>query len=225
MAKLKLEIGETYNVALKFAKGKFYESTIPGLDGSLMFTLQDGDVIFLPETADEMFAERNIGAGEPFSIARKKTKQKGEYFEIHKLSDAQEPALDPSRYPDEQGRVTTLETKLVASIDQAQQRKTANPSKLPPPVAAPVVQKTPQQQSNATTAGATRASSEMGGAMIAAIDALAIAAEYATARGLTLEINADVVCRVAATVYNKFCKSPLYPERGAAAAGGGSWRQ
>jgi len=194
MAKLTLEIGKTYTVALKYSKGKFYESTFPGQDGSLMYSLQSGDVVFLPENADELFAERNIGAGEPFTIARKKTKQKGEYFEIHKLSDASEPQLDPSRYPDEQGRMTTLETKLVASIAREQQRK-ATPVKVLRPAAAPVA------QPHANAAGTTRASSAMASAMIAAFDAGRLFEQYAASKGVVVTCGMGDFRAIAATIY------------------------
>ena len=242
MPKLKLELGQTYELALKYAKGKFYESTIPGLEGSLMYSLTSGDVIFLPESADEMFANAYIGAQESFSICRRKTKQKGEFYEVHKLSDAAEPDLDPTRYPDQNGDVaprstpaeSKIERDLAESLRQAQQRK-GTLSKVSPSAAATtrtagVLPSAPHSNNPIAMVPApaqgTRASNVMAGALCAAVDAALIARDYAAAKGLVVTLDFEALQKLAATMYIQACKDPLFTERAAAgASGGAAWRQ
>ena len=113
-----------------------------------------------------MFANANIGARDPFKICLRKSREGGRYYEVKKLSDAQEPALDPRRYPDEQGNVTpfdalptAMERKLEASIAEVQQRK-ALPFKVAPSAAPQSGAMTaPPRQANSTPpAGGTHAS-------------------------------------------------------------------
>src|ERR1019366_3272318 len=197
-----------------------------------------GDVVFLPESSDEMFAAAHIGANEPFSICRRKTKQKGEFFEVHKLSDAQEPALDPRRYPDESGSFdslptainsTPIERKLEASITQAQQRK-ANPSQVAPSAAMQSGAMTaPPRQSNSTAPGQTLASSMMASAMIAGFDACCLFEQYAKSKGIVSTFGPQDYRAVANTIYIQECETARQrsnahvPDAGASA--GASWRQ
>src|ERR1700676_4958554 len=117
--KLKLEInGKPVECALTYAKAMVGQSKIPGKGAWFLYTLASGQVLFIDEDdcpdPDRMFADANIRAGEAFTISLRKTKTGARYYEVKAL--ASEPQLDPSRYPDENGRVTALETKLVASI-------------------------------------------------------------------------------------------------------------
>lgn len=236
VAILKLQLDQPVEAALKFAKGKFYESKFPGQEGQLMYSLTSGECVFLPESCDEMFAAASISAHEPFVMCLRKTRAGAKFVEVQKLSDASEPALDPRRYPDAAGAFeapTKLESQLAASITHEQQRKTSS-SKVTPPVAAvatatqtrkpqptnPIVQIPPPSQP-----GQTRASNVMASALIAAIDATCLATQYAASKGLMVTFAAEDVRAIAATIFIQAAKDPLFAERGAGAGGAQSWRQ
>lgn len=90
MAKVKLEVNTPLEGALKYAlPGKHYDSTIPGKQGAVMYTLMSGDVFFLDEDVcdepDRLFADAGIRAGTPFSLTvRKRNGQR--FYELHNLA-------------------------------------------------------------------------------------------------------------------------------------------
>lgn len=57
------------------------------------------------------------------------------------------------------------------------------------------------------------ASSVMGAALIAAIDAASQAEKYAASRGITLEFGPEDLRAIANTLYIQACKDPLFQER------------
>jgi hypothetical protein len=242
MGKIKLELNTPIEGALKYAPpGRRYDSTIPGKQGSVMYSLQSGECFFLDEDVcdepDRMFKDAGIGAGDPFRLTvRKRNGQR--YYELKKLSDAAEPALDPRRYPDENGAFdglptslpsSKLEQDLQASVDQAKAQR-ATPSKNGP--AAPVSRTV---NTNATTAGQhsnaiavprgqTVSSSLMGAALISAIDACQIGAAYGRSKGLDIQFCEGDYRAIAATIYIQACKDPVFVER-TTAAGARQWQQ
>lgn len=211
MAILKLQLNVPVEASLKFAKGKPFESKFPGNEGQLMYTLTSGECVFLPLEADEIFASRHIGVNEPFVMCMRKTSRGAKYLEVHKLSDAaepDEPQLDPTRYPDENGNVarpSKLERDLTASIQQAQQRKAASSSKSTPPSAGTASTQGPTPQNNpiaiVPAPEKPRAGSLMASALVAAVDAIAIAQEYAKSKDMAITFNAEDVRAIAATLY------------------------
>ncbi len=225
MAILKLQLDEPVEVALKFAKGKFYESKFPGQDGQLMYSLTSGECVFLPESTDELFAGKGIGANEPIVLCLRKTRAGAKFLEVHKMSDAEEPAapaLDPRRYPDAAGAFESnlkaalapskLESQLAASITQQQQRK-ALASKLTPPVTAVTNTTEPPSINPIAIVPKPKAGSLMASALVAAIDACIIAQEYATSRGLAVTFAAEDLRAIAATLYIQHAKDPQYAQR------------
>lgn len=238
MDKLKLEFNRPAEAALKFAKGKRGESTIPGKGDWFMFSLVSGQVLFIDsddcQDPDEMFAAANIGARDPFTITLRKSRQGARYLEVHALADAQEPALDPARYPDAAGTFeapSRLEAQLAASIPYAQQRKAATPSKITPSAAvatnaAPTRVATPTPiNATAQAQQGTRASNAMAGALIASVDAALIAQAYAADLGFQLHFSPEDVRAIAATIFIQASKDPGFLASGSGASGGATWRQ
>jgi hypothetical protein len=204
---LKLQLDKPVEACLKYGKGKYYESRFPGQEGQLMYSLTSGECVFLPEDMDEQFAAKHIGAQDPFVICLRKTRSGAKFYEVHKLSDAVEPE-PPSK----------LERDLAASVAHVQrQRETANPSKSSPSpaVAASGGPTNPPVNGIAVVPDRPRGGSLMASALVAAVDALLIAQDYATAKGLTM-FSAEDVRAVANTLYIQHSKDPQY----ARAAGG-----
>jgi hypothetical protein len=257
MAILKLEVNKPIEAMLKFAAGRFQaaKNRWPGDDASILYTFTGGDIwartgeaeakIYLPIESDQVFADQNIAVGDMFRITKKKTAAKGDYIEVRKLSDSAEPAaaLDPRRYPDENGNVTRaafdalptaidatpLERKLTTSINQAQQRKAISSTSAPSAAAAtdPRVSETPVQHANGTAPATTgtRAGNVMASALVAAIDACLIARDYAAAKGLPVAFGAEDIRAVANTLYIQACKDPQFLQAAGANPGGQPWRQ
>jgi hypothetical protein len=213
MAILKLQLDKPVEACLKYAKGKFYDSKFPGQDGQLMYSLTSGKCVFLPDTMDETFASKNIGADVPFVICMRKTRAGAKFYQVERLSDAAEPEtpFDPP---------SKLESMLAASLAHEQQRKAAvTPSKssLPPVAAteAPISQ-APQQINPIAIVPAPerpRAGSLMASAMVAAVDACIIAQEYAQSKGLALAFGHEDIRAIAATLYIQHSKDPQYAQR------------
>ena len=210
MAKIKFELDKPVTAALAYAKGLFGESKFP--DGDFYtFTLTSGDVMFIDlkrcEDPNKLFESKNIGARDPFVICLRKTRAGGRYFEVHKLSEAQEEpaALDPARYPDNAGAFippSKLESDLVASL--AEQQRKALASKLTPSV--PAVESITKQLPNPIALVPAAPVSLMSKAMVAAIDSAIVAQQYATSKGLLLCFAAEDIRAIAATLYIQHSK-------------------
>jgi hypothetical protein len=214
MDKLKLELNKPAEGALKFAKAKRGESKIPGKGDWFMYSLVSGEVLFIDsddcQDPDEMFASANIEAHAPFTICLRKSRQGARYLEVKALSDAQEPALEPRRYPDEQGNVqptpSKLESQLAASIDQVQRRKAVTPQCAPSVAAKGAMSTPPQPQQPNRTTLPTVASSTMASAMIAAFDACRLFEQYAASKGVVATFGPQDYRAVANTIYMAACE-------------------
>jgi hypothetical protein len=220
MPKISIELNKPIEGALAYDKGKFGESKYPGGD-YYTYTLVSGDVMFLEQRIcdepDELFRENGVGQGDPFRLTLRKSRTGGKYYEVHRLTPLPEPEPEPSQ----------LERQLTASIEQhVQDKRQAQPAKVAPTATAGINQQH-QRQSNPTPApthvGQTRASAAMAAAMVCAIDALAIAQQYASSRGIHISFGPEDIRTTAATIYIQACKDPLFMER--TAAGGAEWRQ
>lgn len=82
----------------------------------------------------------------------------------------------------------------------------------------PDAQPAPKPPQTASSSHQTRASSIMGAALIAAIDAAALARQYAESKGLAVEFGPEDLRAIANTIYIQACKDPLFQERTSAAA-------
>ncbi len=90
-----------------------------------------------------------------------------------------------------------------------------------PPASAPIDVVVPERRGMATAqyaVGHTRASSDMGAALIAAIDAATLAQQYAQSKGIALEFATEDLRCIANTLYIAATKDPLLGERLAAQA-------
>jgi hypothetical protein len=224
MEKLKLVLNKPAEAALKFAKARRGDSTIPGKGEWFMYSLCSGEVLFIDsddcQDPDEMFAAAGIGARDPFTITLKKSTAGGRYLQVKRLGDAQEPAETPTRLESqltasikyqEQIKQAAFEAKLSADLAQLAQRE---PTTKPIPVASSAIA-TPNPI--ALVPERPRAGSLMASALVAAIDAVVIARDYGAAKGLTLEFFGEDVRAIAATLYIAHSKEPRYSN----AAGGG----
>lgn len=203
MAIIKLQLNEPLEGVLKYARGKHYDSQF-GREGRTMYSLESGDVIFIDEgicdDPDALFHNANVGVGVRFRLTLRK--RGGKYYEVRRL-DAAAPAPEKSK----------LERDLEASIWQAQQQRAtvATSEKVDPSPATSAAQEansrkeTPSQQSSHPIAivppAKPRAGSLMASALVASIDAVLIAQEYATAKGLAVTFGPEQVQRIAATLY------------------------
>jgi hypothetical protein len=227
MAKIKLELDRPIQGATKFAKGKFFGSQYPDGD-STMYGLASGDVIFVEhkhcQEPDELFASKQIGANEPFEICLRKSRSGAKYYEVKRLSEAAEPALDPARYPDAAGGFASkLERDLAASVAHVQQQRKAavTPSKIAPSSVAATtagvgVVPNASQHVNpiALVPERPRAGSLMSSAMVAAVDAVIIAQAYAASKGLAIAFGPEDIRAIAATLYIQHGKdNPGFAQR------------
>lgn len=212
MAILKLQVDDPIEGVLKYSKGKFYESNY-GKAGRMMYSLQSDDVMFLDidvcDEPDMLFANVGVGVGDPFRLTLRKRMRGARFYEVRRLSEAAEPAQEPSQ----------IERELNASLNHyRQQRAASTPSKATPPAAAKAGATPrplePTQQVNpiaiVPAPERPRAGSLMASALVASIDAVIIAQEYAAAKSLPLVFGPEDVRAIAATLYIQHGKDSQY---------------
>lgn len=73
MAILKLNTNQTYEIALKFNTGKPVKSRF---GAQMMFSLTDGNILYLPDDVGESIASLNLSPQEPFLLTRESTANK-----------------------------------------------------------------------------------------------------------------------------------------------------
>jgi len=225
MAKIRFEPNLPVEVALKFADGKRSPTKLRDESGNvrtdvpdeMFYTLCGDDTMYVPLHVADKITALGIRKMELFSIC-KTVRNKVTKWEVERVGDTATAALPPTRAandPDDgppnnfDGLPTAidstpLERQLTTSINQ--QRK-ANSSKETPSAVAtePAPVKAPTQPPN-SNAGHTQASLAMAASMIAAIDAVQMAEQYAIAKGipvkpLVVEFLAEDLRAVAATIY------------------------
>jgi hypothetical protein len=196
---VKLNLNQPVVMALKRTDGKFFESKFPGREGSVMYSvvLADGseEKLFVPEGCSEAF--RGLRPMEVFRITQRKTQSGEVYYEVN-TSAAKTNGHAAQPQPE---APTPLESTLAASIAHVQAQKAATSATSTAPA--------PEQSKSSNMAADLVAAS-----LIAAIDGLLTAMEYARSKGietsLDLEFNAEDVRCLAATTYIQASKSPLY---------------
>ena len=206
MAIVRFEPNVPVECALKYDGGKRVTSKIPGAKDQMMYTICGGDVLYVPLEVGEQIDKLGIRREELMSICRRQ--QNGvTRWTVERLSDAAEPQ--------------DLAPALEKSIEHVQREQRATTSKSQPAAAPSATQMSGDQPHNLTVASKLVAS-----ALIAAIDGLIVAAEYAKKRGikvsLDLDFNAEDVRCLASTTYIQACKSPLF-EPEPKANGGTAW--
>jgi len=237
MAVLRFDPNAALEVALKYDGGKQVKSRIPDAPDQMMYTVCGDDTIYVPLHVGEQIEKLGIKKMELFSIC-KTVKQNVTRWEVKRLSEAAEPA-PPARNGDTFERLATaidatpLARQLTNSINNVREQKAQRASSLQDSPAAPQssTQQTSTQQPNVTPPlqGHTRASSVMAAALIAGIDAMITAEQYAVSKGipvkpLSVEFLAEDIRCIANTLYIQACKDPLFSER-MNQGGASQWRQ
>lgn len=170
-------------VALEYAEGKLTPSK-NGWADQYQWTLTENRICWVDAEAEDKRKALGIGKGEQFVVCKRRigTVKK---WEVERIAEE-----------------TTLAGSLRASLALIE-RRAENSER--PGVTAPAVpmQSTHLGQAQATTGG-TRSGKVMAGAMVAAIDALETAREYAAAKGI--EPDWDIVARVSATLFIQYSK-------------------
>lgn len=72
MAILKITTNQTYELALKYKSGLPSKSRFNGAP-QLMFTLSDGQILYLPEAVAKSISELNLAPQEPFLLTKNST--------------------------------------------------------------------------------------------------------------------------------------------------------
>jgi len=237
MAVLRFDPNAALEVALKYDGGKRVQSRISDAPDQMMYTVCGDDTIYVPLHVGEQIEKLGIKKMELFSIC-KTVKQNVTRWEVKRLSEAAEPPAPPAKKGDTFERLPTAidatptERKLTQSINNVREQKAQRASSLQDSPAAPAsTQHTSAQQPNVTPPlqGHTRASSVMAAALIAGIDAMITAEQYAISKGipvkpLSVEFLAEDIRCIAATLYIQACKDPLFSER-MNQGGASQWRQ
>jgi hypothetical protein len=225
----------------------------PGDDDQILCTLGGGNVaqftedgsteakVYLPAECGQIFTDQGIGLNELFRIQFRKTAAGAEYYDVRKLSDASEPALDPRRYPDENGQVTPfdalptsidstpIERKLTTSINQVNQRKAERALETPARPQSTQQSSTPQSTPNTSNVSApiahTVISRIMASALCASIDATQEAERYAHSKGMELEFDSEDIRAISNTIFIQLSKDPAFVSAQKTNGGAQPWRQ
>ena len=221
MAVIKFDPNVPVEVALKYDSGRRVESrkTFTDTDGKetrlpdqMLYTVCGDDTMYLPLHIGEMIDRLGIKKLELVSIC-KRVKGKATKWEVKRVGDTQTEAIPPNNFDQLPTSIdaTPIERQPTNSVNQVQQRKAVTPSKSSPPAAtpAPIAQGTTHDRPIA--AGHTHASLTMAASYIAIIDAMKLAEQYATSKGipvkpLVIEFLAEDVRAGAATIYIQACK-------------------
>lgn len=185
MAITRFETNIPQEIALKYATGK----EVDGQFGpQLMFSLADGNAMYVPPIVGDLIADAGIGAGELFRLTKREIRVAGQKkpttkWLIERLSDADdEDAAEPEPAPASQRQPAPTSGTGAAAA-----------AKLP---ATPAVMPRQTQQ--------TSYSNIMTRALCAAVDAASEASKYAEGKGFSMELNAEDVRAMAISMFIEF---------------------
>lgn len=187
---IRFETNVPQEVALKYAGGKEVEGRF---GPQVLYMTTDGNTMyFAPVVADKIDA-LNVKPGERIQICKREVKN---------------------------GRKNGIEWAITRVDPPANGNGVALQNSPAPaqPVASQPMSKEPKQQTNGNASPEivhTQTSQAMTGCLIAAIDALRTAQQYAEAKGLSFQFNEDEVVRTASTLYIQHCRLIEQRMRGA----------
>lgn len=213
MAKIKLELDQTLEAALKYPNGLHYDSDYPDKRGRTMFSTVAGDSFYIDENyCDEpnrLFSDAGISKGQPFRLTmRKRNGQR--YYELTKTSAAPpaQPQWTTFNAPQNEAP-SPLESQLQASISHVQQQKRAQQ------------QPEPSQVFN----GRPNAGTLMELSLMTAVDVCLKTQAYAESMGAEIVFDAEAIQKIGVTFYMDARKDPLFDLRQPVNGGAQPWRQ
>lgn len=213
MAKIKLELDQTLEAALKYPNGLHYDSDYPDKRGRTMFSTVAGDSFYIDENyCDEpnrLFSDAGISKGQPFRLTmRKRNGQR--YYELTKPSAAPpaQPQWTTFNAP-QPAAPSKLESQLEASIHHVEAKKRA------------------QQQPTQSEVFSSRpnAATLMEIAMMTAVDTCLKTQAYAHSLGAEIEFDGEAIQKIGVTFYMDARKDPLFDLRQPVNGGAQPWRQ
>jgi hypothetical protein len=201
--KITFDVNIPQSVALKYADGKRVESRYN--DYEVYYSLTDGRALYATPALDKKIADLAPAAGEVFTICKREIRDGNRKRIEWKVA----PLVGPVQGPD---------TGVQPQEASAAAPRPVTPAPRPAAVPAPVSEAGTMTQI-------------MGGALIAAIDALDAARKYGAGKGWTLEFNEEDVRTAASSIFIQFWRDRETRARYPHAApqqrvnGGTQWQQ
>jgi hypothetical protein len=182
---LKLNLNEPVQLALLRADARIYQHEGKAPSHMYSVLLPDGteSKVFLTPAASQAILELRIQPREWFNLCRRKTPQGIEFYDLQTSANAVARTLNPVPVPPPQ---PPIPTQPQATLPEPLPQQPPKPQPMPPQRA---------------LTSQTRASSAMGAALIAAIDAATLAQQYAAAKGIEIEFGSEDVRAIAATIF------------------------
>jgi hypothetical protein len=209
MEKLSFETNVPQTVALKYANGKRVESRYN--DYEVYYSLADGRALYAPPALAERIAALEPAPGEEFSICKREMRE---------------------------GNKRRIDWQVLPVAAKHEARKPASPTPAPAPANEPRNGSSTciSPQSTAAMPAQATMTQMMGGALIASIDALLAARDYAAQKGLALTWNEEDVRATAASIFIQYfreaenrSRQQYFANRDQAAQarvnGGAAWQQ
>lgn len=211
---LRPETNIPVTIALKYATGK--PVTGPSGNQSMMYSLSDGQVIFLPLDVADQIDQLRLQPNEPFTVVKREVRA-GQRKTIAYAVDRLEPAAAPPAAPPP--RVAQM-PRAAAQSPPSTQAGMPRPARPEPATASSAAAET----SVASDLSLGLQASLYAVCLRSAIDALQHMQIYAQQKGLVLQIDTPQVQAAAATMYIQMAKErQVMSSTQQPAVGGGRW--
>jgi hypothetical protein len=194
--KVQFQTNVPQTLALKFASGKRVESRYN--DYEVFYTLTDDRALYAPPALADKIDALGLAAGQPFSVCKREMRQGNKRLIEWQVMLVDQPGQTAARQAAPAGQTTQTQNLNGSS---------ASPQNTTPVARAEVM---PAQRTMTQM---------MGGALIAAIDALAAAREYGKTRGFVLDFNEEDIRSCAASIFIQYFREAENRARSANAAG------
>ena len=191
---LRFETNLPVEVALAYPDGKLVEGRY---GDQMLYTLTDGRRMYVHPLVAKRITDLGIGQEESFEICKRQVKngnRKGIEWQVTRL-EAEPPVAFAPQPVSRPAAAPSAATKTATATQSASNGK-ANGT-------------TPQLNAGTVVASA------MAGALLASIDALLLARDYALKSGWKVEFNEEDIRAIGSTIYIQLSKT---------AVGGGTWQ-
>lgn len=185
MAIQKVEPNQPLTVSLKYATGIEKQGRY-GVQ--YLYTLENGDALFVPPLAHAEIQALHAGTGEPFTLTKSVGQGNQIVWKVERISKVGGPTIQSNRPA----------TEVSATTDRPKHTTPQNGVK-------PAVAVMP-----AAPALTTPQSRAMVKQLFAAVDACKLTQEYARQQGIDFQVTADMICRVAITGGIQVFKEGVY---------------
>ncbi len=184
---LKIEPDQPLTMSLKYRNA--YEKKV---NGSVQFkyTLENGDILYLPPLAHAEIQSLNPAAREPFTLLKSIGHGNQAVWKVERIQPSAPVESELPARPDVRFESPNKNYTAPKSITNGKAPVSVMPA------AAPTL--------------STRQSSAIVRQLIAAVDACKVTQDYAKSQGMTFEPNADIICRLAITSGIQSFKEGVY---------------